>query len=121
MLLATYTPEMCIRPVTHSRQIPFHTQTVHTNISQADTRSLVHNKHAAIVLNFWMLSLGTLQSLAHLQDVLTSAQPSIYGKRNFIDTGQAQKLSETGKHKSNLTLVRPYCRIYINNRKPIKP
>jgi hypothetical protein len=35
-----------------------------------------------------MLSVGTLQSLAHLQDVLTSAQPSIHGKRNLIDTWQ---------------------------------
>jgi len=29
------------------------------------------------------------------------------------------KLSETGKHKSNLNLVRSYCRVYTNNRKPI--
>jgi len=93
MLLATYTPEMCIRPVTHSRQIPFHTQTVHTNIGQAYTRRFVHNKHAGIVLHFWMLSLGTLQSLAHLQDVLTSAQSSIHGKRNLIDTGQKMYVS----------------------------
>ena len=47
---------------------------------------------------------------------------------------KAQKLSETGKHKSNLTLVRPYfrmytqitlvrtcCNIFRNSINPIEP
>ena len=66
MLLATYISEICIRPVTHSRQIPFHAQWMHTNIGQRGTRRLVHNKHGGKMLNFWMHSVGTLQSSAPL-------------------------------------------------------
>ena len=85
---------MCIRPVTCSRQIPFHAQRMHTNTGQADTRRLVHKKCAGLVLNFWMRSVGTLQSSAPLQDVLTSAQPTIHEKRcKLIDTGQTMYVS----------------------------
>jgi hypothetical protein len=34
---------------------------------------------------------------------------------------QVQKLSETRKHKSNLTLARTYCNIYRNSTNTIEP
>jgi hypothetical protein len=82
LLLATYIPEMCIRPVTCSRQILFHAQRMHTNIGQADSRRLLHKEYPGLMLNFWMRSVGTLQSSAHLQDVLTSAQTTIHENLN---------------------------------------
>jgi len=62
---------------------------MHTNLGQADTRRLVHNKHAGILLNFWKHSIGKLQSSAPLQVVLTSAQSIIREKHcKLIDTGE---------------------------------
>jgi hypothetical protein len=56
ILLATYIPVMCIRPVMRCRQTPVHTQRIHTHIGQADMRRLVHNKQAGVVSTFWMRS-----------------------------------------------------------------
>lgn len=67
---------------------------MHTNIGQAYSRRFVHRQHPGLVLNLWMRSVGTLQSSAHLQDVLTSAQTTIHEKRcKLIDTGQKMYVS----------------------------